>query len=69
MAALSSCDPSTIGRSIMPSTVRDRMTRVLFGLDDDRMAKQTIVTMDRTCIPLRDDISLFIALIHYDIPR
>lgn len=47
---------------------------VLFGLDDDRMAKENMVTMDRTCIPLRNDLSVVvtvhcIALIHYDIPR
>lgn len=41
----------------------------LFDLDDNRMAKETIVKMDRSCIHLLDDLSLFIALIHYNIPR
>ena len=59
--ALSSCEKA-IGRSFIPSTeiqnVGDGMIRnVLFGMDDDRMAKETMATMD-TSFPLRDDISV-----------
>ena len=72
--AFSSCD-NAIGHSFLyafyrHSNVKDRMTRkVLFGLDDDCMAKEIIVTMDGACIPLWDDVSLFIALIHCDTLR
>lgn len=70
MAALSSCE-NAIGYSLIRCStdiqmrdVGDRMSRnVFFRVVDDRMAKETIVTIDMACIPLRDDISL---LIHYD---
>lgn len=56
--ASSSCEKA-IGPSFMPSTdIQILGISVWFGLDDDRMAKEAVVTMDRTCIPLGDDISV-----------
>ena len=59
--ALTSCEKA-IGHSLVSPTdienVADRMIRnVLFGMDDHRMAKHTMATMDPLCY-LRDDISV-----------
>ena len=59
--ALLSCEKA-IGHSFIPPSdienIADRMIRnVLFGMDDHRMAKDTMATMDPLC-HLRDDISV-----------
>ena len=54
-----------IGHSFIPSAdidnIADRVIRnSLFGLDDHRMAKETMATMDYAPVCLRDDISVVV---------
>jgi pyruvate dehydrogenase phosphatase len=55
----------SIGHSFIPSAditnIADRMIRnVLFGLDDHRMAKETMATMNSNYDRLRDDMSVVV---------
>ena len=55
----------TIGHSFIPSpdinNISERMIRnVLFGLDDHRMAMETMATMNNYSDRLRDDISIIV---------
>ena len=55
----------TIGHSFIPSAdinnIADRVIRnILFGLDDHRMAKETMATMIRRPDRLRDDMSVVV---------
>ena len=54
-----------IGHSFIPSAdidnIADRVIRnILFGLDDHRMAKETMATMNSFSSRLRDDMSLVV---------
>ena len=54
-----------IGHSFIPSTdienIADRVLRnILFGLDDHRMAKETMATMNSRANYLRDDMSVVV---------
>ncbi|KIJ57153.1 hypothetical protein M422DRAFT_23252 [Sphaerobolus stellatus SS14] len=62
--ALSSCEKA-IGHSFIPSAHIDNVAdgvicNILFGLDDLRMAKETMATMDNIWQHLRDDMSLVV---------
>jgi pyruvate dehydrogenase phosphatase len=61
---LLSCEKA-IGHSFIPSAdinnIADRVIRnVLFGLDDHRMAKETMATMNSRSDRLRDDMSVVV---------
>ena len=67
--ALSSFEKA-IGHSFIPSAdinnIADRVIRnILFSLDNHRMVKETMATMDSVSEYLRDDMSVVVVEIHF----